>query len=322
MSLRPPPKRETPSRIVARFTVLLIMVGMVGLAVWSAVINQRIPLIETQTLADLDLEDPSVIDGTTVNVVTEAGGGEPVILLHDVDVAGGVVWDDVVSVLDERFTPIRVDLPGFGLSRRTTEEGPAHTVSAQARVVAGVIEERHGGPVVLVGVGLGGKVAAELAVTAPHLVRGLVLIDVDFWGRDDLVVFLERLPVVGPAFAHTFEAGGVRGLQRWAPHCEEGGWCPTVEQTEARDRATSVAGTTESIAAFRRTPPASLVPSELREISAPVVYVWSTLGEVPVESVERMQDAIPHLAVTEVEVWRAHLEAPGEVAAAVDTVAG
>ena len=49
----------------------------------------------------------------------------------------------------------------------------------------------------------------------------------------------------------------------WAPNCADGGWCPTQEQSEARDLAEQLVGTTDSLVAFRKTAPSSFVPSLL-----------------------------------------------------------
>lgn len=320
MSLQPPPKKERPTRVLARLVVLSVLVVAVGFLVWSSVIGQRIDLIETAEPADFELESPSLVDGLTINVVTEPGGPTPVVLLHDVDVAGGVLWDGVVGELGEEYTPVRIDLPGFGLSSRIVQEGRLHTVASMGDVVATVLAERFVDPVIMAGVGMGGKVAAEVTVTRPDLVAGLVLVDVDFWDNPTWTERLERLPFVGRAFAHTFETGGALGMRRWAPQCAEGGWCPTAHQQERRNQATTVRGSTDSIWSFRRTPPASLVPSDLDQITVPVMFVWSTDGDVPSTSVGRLEAVIGHLQVTEAEAWKAHLEMPDVVAAAVAAV--
>jgi pimeloyl-ACP methyl ester carboxylesterase len=64
------------------------------------------------------------------------------------------------------------------------------------------------------------------------------------------------------------------------------------------------------------------VPSKLGEIQAPTQYLWSQSGEVPRESVDRMQAAMPGAAFEVVpEAWRAHLDSPDKVAAAISSLA-
>ncbi|MBW2470659.1 MAG: alpha/beta hydrolase [Deltaproteobacteria bacterium] len=320
MSLQKPPKKQEPRRAVARFLVLVLLVAVAGVAIWAAVTNQRIDLIEDVPAATIELEDMTEVDGVRINVVSESGGPVPVIFLHDLDVAGSVVWDAVAVDIGERFAAVRIDLPGYGLSDRVPEPGNAHTVASMADVVGTVIQERFTTPVVLVGVGLGGQVAAETAATNPDMTRGLVMVDVDFWPENSWRAFAEGLPWFGRAVTHTFETGGLLGEETWAPNCETGGWCPSESQAAARRQAVTIAGSTDSVYSFRRTLPASLVPTELAKIQVPVVFVWSKAGGVPRESVDRVLERLPDMTVAEVEAWKAHLEAPEAVRAAIDQV--
>ena len=70
------------------------------------------------------------------------------------------------------------------------------------------------------------------------------------------------------------------------------------------------------------TPAASQVPSKLGEIEAPTQYLWSGAGEVPRQSVDRVQLAMPSAAFEVVpDAWRAHLDSPEKVAAAISSLA-
>ncbi len=319
--LRPPPKPDAPSRVVLRIIVLVLLVVVAGLTVWSAVTHQRIRLTEDVSLEDLELEPFVTSDGISLNVVREGEGTVPLVLLHDVDVAGSVLWDDVVAALDPNFSVVRVDLPGWGLSQRLPEEGTGHTVASMA-VKVGEVVESMGQPALVAGVGLGGEVAAEIAVIRPDLVVGVVMVDVDFYKEDGWVEFLERLPWFGTAATYAFETGGRFAGGRWAPNCGEGGWCPTQSQVDARDLAETIIDTADSIRAFRRTPAASVVPSKLGEITAPVHYLWSQEGDVPRESVDRVQAELPGAQVDVLaEAWKAHLDFPGDVATAIESMA-
>lgn len=321
-SLQKPPEEDRPTRVVARILVLVILLLGVGLAVWTAVTGQRIELTETESLASIEGRDVTEAGGLDINVVEEVGGPVPVVFLHDADVAGGVLWDATVDRLGDRFKAVRVDLPGFGLSERVPDPGSGHTVASMAEVVSEVIAERFEIPVVAAGAGLGGEVAAEIAVTRPELVRGVVMIDVDFWSEQGWLHFFETAPWVGRAVVHTFEAGGRLGTDRWAPNCDDGGWCPTASQAEARELAASVENTTDSIKAFLETPASSLVPSDLDEIAAPVAYVWSTEGDVPASSVEMTEEPLSDLALYESDAWKVQLEDPATVAEAIEAVGG
>jgi pimeloyl-ACP methyl ester carboxylesterase len=318
--LRPPPKADAPTRVFARFAGLIFLLALAGSAIWAVVTGQRIDLIEVVTTEEVDRSEFVTSDGTALHVAQEGSGALPVVLLHDVDVGGGILWDGVVAALGADVTSVRVDLPGFGLSDRVPEEGNRHTVAAMAEMVSEVVADRFEGPVVIAGVGLGGEVAAEIAVTHPELAAGIVLVDVDFEKSDGWVEFLEKLPFYGRAVTFSFEGAGPFAADRWAPNCESGGWCPTLQQVQQRDVAETLENTSESIRAFRRTPAASLVPSKLNEIIAPTFYVWSQEGDVPRESVDLILEALPDMQVEVVPVWKAHLENPNVVANAIVTV--
>jgi pimeloyl-ACP methyl ester carboxylesterase len=301
-----------------RMITLLLLVVVAGVLVWAAVTNQRIDLTEDTPLESLDLTMFDTSEGTALNVSREGEGTVPLVLLHDADVAGAVLWDDVVAALDPRFDVLRVDLPGWGLSRRLPEEGTGHTVASMAVAVGEVIADSFDQPAVVAGIGLGGEVAAEIAVNAPDLVAGVVMIDVDFYRRDGWVEFLEKLPWLGRAVTYAFETGGPLAAGRWAPNCESGGWCASPSQVDARNLAETIVGTTDSVRAYRRTPAASLVPSKLGEITAPVSYLWSQEGDVPRESVDKVVEAMPDAKVeVYAEAWKAHLDLPADVAAAI-----
>lgn len=321
MSLRPPPRSEKPSRAVAKMLLLTLLAVAAGAVIWAAVTNQRIDQTESTPYGDVEIEGAASVDGLTIAVDHVGLGSLPVILLHDVDMAGSVVWDDLISELGDGVTAVKVDLPGFGWSSRIIEPGSAHTVASMAEMVSTIVEQRFNRPVVVVGAGLGGEVGAEMAVTRPDLLAGLVMIDSDFWAPESWREIGETLPFFGRPVTYALETGGQFSFENWAPKCEGGGWCPSQAQAKTRSDILSISGTTDSLHAFRLTPPASLVPSELDAITTPSVYVWSTGGSVPVSSRDRIASEIAGLQVVEVDAWKAHLDDPAGVAKTVLSLA-
>jgi pimeloyl-ACP methyl ester carboxylesterase len=312
--LQAPPREETPSRIFARFAMLLVMLAVFAIIVWAAVINQRISLAEDlriDAIEDIDLE---VTEGVTFAVDDRGDGDTPVFLFHDVNIAGGVMFESLVDSFNGEVRTVAVDLPGFGFSTRFPSEGLHHTVRGMAERIGPVIEARAEGPVIVVGVGLGGEVAAELAATRPDLVAGLVMIDVDFYGDGSVVQALEALPWVGTAITNAFEVSGAFSESSRHPYCAEGGHCLTPNQSRIRELAGEVVGTTHSLQAFRSTPAASNVPSRLIDIAAPTVVVWSEKGPVPEDSIDRLVDAIPDARFEAFDVYEAVHEEPDQVA--------
>lgn len=320
--LRKPPERQSTSQLALRMIVLLALLAAVGVTIWAAVTNQRIDLVESISIDTVDR--PVVVQVGDLSISLEEGATAPrtVVLLHDFDVSGGLLLDPVASRLGDEYQAVIIDLPGFGLSERVPVVGDAHTVAAMADVVAAVLSARYDPPAIVAGVGLGGEVAAELAVTSPELVSGLVMVDVDFDGGGEWVAYAETLPYLGRPVIHTFEAGGRFGVDRWAPNCKDGGWCPSAAQIEERHLAASIVDTTDSLQAFLETPPSSLVPSDLGSISAPAAYVWSTAGNVSPESVDIVRKRLPELVLVESDTWKAHLTAPESVVGAIEQIAG
>jgi len=315
-----PPKTEAPRKLVARFLTLIILAAGAGIAVYTAVTNQRADLTEDIRPVNLELEDTTVIDGIRTNVREDPGGDTPVVILHGFDVSGGLILEDLSVGLGDEFHGVRIDMPGFGYSSRMPTEGAHHTVAGLADLVAPVLEERFTAPVLVVGVGLGGQVGAELALTYDHLVDGLVMVDTDFWSEPGFPRSLESIPWVGKAATYTWETGGRFALDTWSPHCDAGGWCPTREQVSVRSVIIEVERTTDSLHAFRRTHSAALAPSNLDHISVPITYVWSTEGPVTEETVDRLVEELPRLEVLESSVFQAHLEDPATVASALAQV--
>jgi pimeloyl-ACP methyl ester carboxylesterase len=302
---------------VGRILFLIVLLALLAAVIWAAVIHQRIPLVETVSLDSVETQDQEIVDGVTINVSDFGEGDLPVFLLHDVDVTGSAIFTDLEASLGNSVRTVEVDLPGFGLSTRLPGENPGHTVADMASKVSAVIEARSEGPAVLVGVGLGGEVAAEVAVTRPELVAGLVMIDVDFYSRNTWVQTLERIPWFGMAVTYAFEVGGSFSDSAIAPYCDAGGWCPDEAMVRLRGVTASIVDTTASINGFRVTDPASDVPSRLGDITAPTVFVWSQGGRVPEDSVDRVVSAVPGIVLERFDVFQAHLESPAGVADAI-----
>lgn len=320
MSLQKPPTGEQPRRTLARFLVLVLLLAVVGVVVWAVIVDQRIDRVEKVAASSIELDDPIEVDGLRINVISETGGPIPVVFLHDFDVTGSALLEEVAAEVGGRFNSTRIDLPGFGLSDRLPEPGPRHTVASLSNVVGTVIEERFRVGVVLVGVGFGGEVAAELTAASPDLIRSLVLVDVDFWVEAGWEETVQRLPLVGRAATYTLMTGGQLSRQTWAPNCELGGWCPTAAHTEARAIAETIAGSTDTFHSHLQTLPSALVPGDLVNIEVPVAYIWSSAGDVPRTSVDRVAERIPHMEVFEAAVWKAHLESPSLVFEAIEAI--
>jgi pimeloyl-ACP methyl ester carboxylesterase len=162
--------------------------------------------------------------------------------------------------------------------------------------VAGVLDQRFGEPVLLVGIGFGGNVGAELALTYPGTVSGVVMVDTDLFSRPT--------------------------LDEWSPYCEQGGWCPTPDELGRRAFIVTIEDTTETLYRFRRTNEAALAPSNLADISVPMAYVWSLDGPIERSTIDRLSEGLPGIEVVDSSTFQAHLEDHDAVNSAIVALSG
>ncbi|HRE43585.1 MAG TPA: alpha/beta hydrolase [Terricaulis sp.] len=149
--------------------------------------------------------------------VREAGkaGAPRVLLIHGANANLRELWTPFADTLAEDFHVLAMDRPGLGYSSRPKR---ARTLKVQAELAAAVLRERGGEPAVIVGHSYGASVALRLAIEAPQLVRGLVLIAPAchkfpgkpiWWARLAATPLLGRLfcglliPNLGPLLART-----------------------------------------------------------------------------------------------------------------------
>lgn len=80
------------------------------------------------------------------------------------------LWDPLLAEMPD-IRAIRFDKRGHGLS----DEGGAYNIVDLAEDAAALIEHLNLGPVILVGLSIGGMIAQSLAATRPDLVRAVIL---------------------------------------------------------------------------------------------------------------------------------------------------
>src|SRR4051812_1089322 len=98
-----------------------------------------------------------------------AGKGPPVLLLHE-GITDSGCWDPQWRTFPAAHRTIRCDLRGFGHTPLPPEP------FCHAQDVLHLLERLDPGPLAVVGSSMGGRVALELAVARPDLVRRLVLV--------------------------------------------------------------------------------------------------------------------------------------------------
>lgn len=113
------------------------------------------------------------IDGVRVHYV-EAGRGDPVVLIHGWN-GSTFSYRHTIPELAQNHRVVALDLLGFGYSAR-----PAHgdySVTAQVRLVSGLMDRLGIERAVVVGHSMGGGIAMHLALSHPERVTRLVLVD-------------------------------------------------------------------------------------------------------------------------------------------------
>ena len=97
--------------------------------------------------------------------------GAPVVLMANSLGTDLRLWDAVLPLLPQGLRYLRFDKQGHGLS----DLGAADRIADHAADAAALIEAVAPGPVVMVGLSIGGLIAQRLAADRPDLVRALIL---------------------------------------------------------------------------------------------------------------------------------------------------
>jgi pimeloyl-ACP methyl ester carboxylesterase len=107
--------------------------------------------------------------------VLQAGGGEPVVLLHGFG-ASTYSWRNVFPALARSHRVIAPDFHGFGATERP-RDFPSYTRDGQAALVLSILDNLGIASAHFVGHSYGGAISLWLADRHPHRVRSLILVD-------------------------------------------------------------------------------------------------------------------------------------------------
>lgn len=109
-------------------------------------------------------------NGVTLHVRVDGPADGPAVVFANSLGTDLRLWDAVLPLLPPGLRLIRYDKRGHGLS-----DGAGDTLADHAADAIAVIEQVAGGPVVFVGLSIGGLIAQAVASAHPDLVRALVL---------------------------------------------------------------------------------------------------------------------------------------------------
>ncbi len=120
------------------------------------------------------MRQETAIDGFRL-AYDRTGAGPAVLLLHGWP-GDRTDYREVVPLVSRAAEVIVPDLRGFGESdKHQADPAAQYNAAAQARSVAGLIEELALGPAVIAGYDIGSRIAQALAASRPDLVRALVI---------------------------------------------------------------------------------------------------------------------------------------------------
>ncbi|APW35895.1 alpha/beta hydrolase [Rhodoferax koreense] len=112
---------------------------------------------------------------TTLPTFTTLGAGPTILMLHDIGGGHRAFAPQVESFAAAGYRAVAWDMPGYGHSAPIdpyTFKGLAQSCGV---LIDSLMQSRGGGGVILLGHGMGGMVAQEVAARRPELVRRLVL---------------------------------------------------------------------------------------------------------------------------------------------------
>jgi pimeloyl-ACP methyl ester carboxylesterase len=155
------------------------------------------------------------------------GGGQPVVLLHP-GFADSRIWDPQWQPYAERFRVVRLDLRGFGHS-------PISGMPIRyALDVAAILDRLAIRDAALVGCSLGGRVALELAVARPDLLRALVLVGA---ATSEALAAAPEMQAYGTALIDAIASGDLDAAVEVSVHAWVDGPHRTADQVDPEVRA-------------------------------------------------------------------------------------
>lgn len=254
--------------------------------------NGRLPLVR--------LRDVHLPGGRMVNVLT-LGEGTDVVLIHGLGATKTSFFDTASTLAASGYRVHAIDLPGFGSSGKpllAPYDAPWFASSVLALLDALDIDRTH-----IVGNSMGGRVALEIGLRAPHRVRGLVLLApaVAFVKRPWLRLVQALRPELG-VLPHAFTRGMVAG-QLSGMFADPDAMDPAVADI-AVDEFRRIYGSPAARAAFltaarniyldRPFGPGGFY-ERLGELQPPALFVWGTHDPlIPASFSRHVRQWLPH----------------------------
>jgi 3-oxoadipate enol-lactonase len=249
------------------------------------------------------------VNGTSLRYELSGSGPTTVVLIHEM---GGTLdsWDQVLPALVNSRQVLRYDTRGAGLSEKIKG---AVTWDQMADDIAALLDFLNiKGKVSLVGIAVGGAIAAHFAVKYPDRAAALVLHGPATGATPDRrQASLDRAAAV--------EAGGMRGVVEASVAAS---YPPVVRHSEENFRefrARWLANDPESFAAINRMLVAENIGHELSRIACPTLVTAGRHDSLrPPSQIEPMAKTIPGAEFLELNTGHfASIQTPGMMAQAI-----
>lgn len=309
-------------------TALTLALALFGLLIAGAHVftplRERLTLREfaRQALGDERFVTLHEADGVTVEIKYSDDGprdAPPVMLMHGFG-AYSFTWRHVrPALLEAGFRVITADQPGYGASSRL--RGPVYDTRRQAERMLAVLDALDVPQAHFVGHSFGGRMAMQIAISAPQRMLSLVALAPEAFATDrpGISRWL-RLPLLGYAvgFYFTLPPLVTPFLKATSKRAD---WI-TPEVRAGYNAPLVVKGSVWGQVWQGRSPKdgAQPVPHNLARVNARALLVWGVDDPVfPVTDGRRLLDILPdaRLHVIDGAGHLAHEEAPGEVAATI-----
>lgn len=232
----------------------------------------------------------ATVDGVRVRYTDSGGTGAPVVLVHGF-ASSLETWTTVTPELAKSHRVIALDLKGFGWTSRP--EGD-YSPAAQAKLVAGLLDQRGVARAAVVGHSWGSSVVLALALAAPQRVSKVALYDAWVYEEQLPSFFLwARAPGVGEVLFDLFY--GQRPDERMAHAFYDKERFLTEPFIEAVERALDRPGTTAAALAAARGQRFSEMQGKYRSIEQQALVMWGREDEVTLLTYgERLARELPH----------------------------
>ena len=129
----------------------------------------------TSTVAGIALEPRTIDAGGIQTSYLEAGGGEPVVMLHGSGpgVSAMANWQHSIGALSQRFRVLAPDIVGFGATQRPDDV--VYSLRTWTDQIWAFLDAHGIEKTAIVGNSLGGRIALQMATDCPDRITKMVL---------------------------------------------------------------------------------------------------------------------------------------------------